>query len=72
MSSGLQLKNCVSGFGYLSEPDKCTDKQLLRDKANVMFCQTDLGWINQDMSEKMAKIKILSGMMLKRRSEERK
>lgn len=37
VSSGPQFKNCVSGFGYLSEPDKCTDKQLLRDKANVML-----------------------------------
>lgn len=31
------LKNYVSGFGYLSEPDKCTDKQQLRDEANVML-----------------------------------
>lgn len=27
----------VSGFGYLSEPDKRNDKQPLRDKVNVML-----------------------------------
>lgn len=27
----------VSGFGYLSEPDKWNDKQPLRDKVNVML-----------------------------------
>lgn len=44
----LQLKNRVSGFGYLSELDKSTDKQLLRDKANVMlkhYPKAGLRWI---------------------------
>lgn len=27
----------VSGFGYLSKPDKQNDKQPLRDKVNVML-----------------------------------
>lgn len=29
----------VSGFGYLSEPDKRNDKQPFRDKVNVMLIE---------------------------------
>ena len=41
----LQLKR-VPGFGYLSEPDKWNDKQLLRrDKVNVMRVDyAEQGW----------------------------
>ena len=49
----LQRSKHVSGFGYLSEPDKWNDKQLLRDYVNVMLIDyptTGLRWINPNSS----------------------